>query len=259
MCNICKELERLSFDTWDRIGFARSRAGFRIFETTITQNILFELKKFSESSGNNSIELFEARDEKRNGNDIDLFVQYGDGDRYIFFPLQAKILYSNTKYSKMEHGNQILDLIDYATKADGIPMYLLYNHTSDISLKKYGCSVVSAIHLRDHYADKRTYKGTKKWKIPTFDDLHPSYAEPWQEFFCIFLNIVSSKSIPPDNGLFSRLEAIETIQTYQKDTLLDDTEWMTMKGNSKNSQTIKDEHIQGFAPAYRIILSKEKT
>ena len=38
----CNWFQFFAQETWDRIGFARTRKGLKIFETTITQNLIFE-------------------------------------------------------------------------------------------------------------------------------------------------------------------------------------------------------------------------
>lgn len=172
--NLCDEMRRLSIETWERIGFARNRFGLKIYETTITQNLLFQLQKFSELCGSGNVKMYESTNEKTNGNDIEIFLQVGKS--YICLPTQAKIIYANEKYPKMEHGDQIKDLIKYAKTIDGYPLYLLYNYAKSVpsSYKSYGCTLVSAHYLYKTYA----YKKKTKWIIPSFLDLHPKIAEP---------------------------------------------------------------------------------
>ena len=112
---LCDEMKNLSIETWERIGFARSRPGLKIYETTITQNLLFELKKFSERHKITQIDMFEATNEKTNGNDLEIFLRVGS--KYLCLPTQAKIIYGNGKYPRMEHGNQINDLMSYSSLA----------------------------------------------------------------------------------------------------------------------------------------------
>ncbi len=141
------------------------------------------------------ISIFEATNEKTNGNDIELFVQTKDG--FLFFPIQSKIVYKSQTYPKMEHGNQINDLISYARSKGGEPFYLLYNFSPDFSFlgdikgiscssPDFGCTLIDAEYLLKRYAFKRTDKhGEKRWVIPKFHDLHPKQAIPWFIPFCI--------------------------------------------------------------------------
>ena len=94
----------------------------------------------------------------------------------------------------MEHGDQIVSLINYAEARNGYPLYLLYNYLDDIPIQPadfelYGCSITDAYYLRDNYYNVRTIRkpdGTSKlkWDIPSFSDLHPSNAFPWHELVC---------------------------------------------------------------------------
>lgn len=178
-------LRNLSCETWERIGFSRNRNGLKIFETTITQNIIFNIHLHKPSN----FIIYEATDEKTNGNDIELFIETKKG--FLFLAIQSKIIYKKENYLKMEHGNQLDDLMNYAFSRGGKPFYLLYNYSKDFRFKDtvcgipcnekdFGCTLIGAEYLLENYAFKKTNKhGEKKWNIPSFSDLHPQYAIPW--------------------------------------------------------------------------------
>ena len=160
---LCNFLQLLAYDTWQRVEFGRTRNGFKVFETTITQNILYEFCVYTDIFPEIPMRIFEAVNEPLNGNDIELIIQTSQG--YIIAPLQAKILYSSDDYKAMEHGNQINDLITYAASVGGTPLYLLYNYCSDPMFKhsanlcgipftkeQFGCSLVSANYLLNNFA-----------------------------------------------------------------------------------------------------------
>ena len=196
---LCYWLKEQSRETWERIGFVRCGKHLKIFETTITQNILYNCAKFN--FRNQKIVLFEAVDEKRNGNDIELYVCIKN--RFIFFPVQAKLLYKSLKYTKMNHNGQINSLIKYARTRGGIPLYLLYNFIDFQNLKKlniaktnsycgeyldieqYGCSLVNAFEIfKNFYRHKKC-----KLKIPSFSDLYPEIVFPWMILGCCKMGI----------------------------------------------------------------------
>ncbi|WP_303316592.1 hypothetical protein Q4Q34_07235 [Flavivirga abyssicola] len=91
--DISKILSMISINVWNRIAFARSRKGFKIYETTITQDILHHLALASDIS-NHGMKLFEAKSEKANGNDIECYIKVNGG--FLFFPIQAKLMYSGS-------------------------------------------------------------------------------------------------------------------------------------------------------------------
>src|SRR5688572_6394868 len=87
--NLCNFLQLVAYDTWKRIEFTRTRNGLKIFETTITQNILYEFRIYTDLFPTIPIRMFEAINEPMNGNDIELIIQTRHG--FIIAPIQAKI------------------------------------------------------------------------------------------------------------------------------------------------------------------------
>jgi len=45
----CDVFMAAALDTWYRIRFSRTKPGFKIHETTLTQNLIYELNLFSDS------------------------------------------------------------------------------------------------------------------------------------------------------------------------------------------------------------------
>lgn len=116
--SLCSLLQLIAVDTWNRVEFGRTRKALKIFETTITQNILYELFVYCSRYPKCPVRMFEAVNESINGNDIELCVKIQNG--YVLIPLQAKIVDKHGLYSKIDHKNQIEDLIHYAKKVNGI-------------------------------------------------------------------------------------------------------------------------------------------
>ncbi len=154
--------------------YAYLKPRVRLFETTITQNIIFTINAYNDQHGLN-IQILEAEDEKTNGNDFELIIKFpADGVEY-YAPVQAKKVYRNGKYYSMDHGNQIESLISYASERDSKPLYLLYNfkqspsahtlHPNPVELM--GCSLINAEFLYQNYYNKRKKRnGDDAWLIP---------------------------------------------------------------------------------------------
>ncbi len=190
--NLCSLFRFLSMETWKRLEFAYLRSERAVYETTITQNLLFSIQAFADEFLL-PIEVREANNEATNGNDIELLIRFER--EWIEFRafIQAKRISRRGRYEGMEHGSQIESLIKYAKKNQGIPLYMLYNSIlptdehfcGDAS---HGCTLVSAVHLFKSYYKKRkgvtNGKPVMKWKIPHFRDLHPDQAVPWDKLVC---------------------------------------------------------------------------
>lgn len=192
MNKTCGIFRYASWNTWNRIGFCRSRK-LTVYENTITQNLLFFL--FYHPGVISGIELSEAENEATNGND--LLIEINTHDGYLKLPTQCKIIYKNGYYDKLRYGDQINDLIRYAESPaiSGVPIYLFYNWYEPFEVNKelcglpvstedYGCSFVDAYTLRNNFVRGTTSKGFPNWKIPSFTDLHPNLCDPLWKLVC---------------------------------------------------------------------------
>jgi hypothetical protein len=190
--NLCDLFKVLATETWKRIEFAYLKSGVKVFETTITQNLVFSINAYKDQYGLD-IEIYEAVDEKTNGNDLELIIQFPNEGIEYYVPIQAKKVYRSGKYDSMDHGNQIESLMQYAAGKKAKPMYLLYNFapqplppgtrlTSPAELT--GCTLISAQHLYSHYYNQKKKNGKSGWKIPHFYDLNPTHAFAWHEIVC---------------------------------------------------------------------------
>lgn len=278
---LCNWLKYYSIEVWNRIGFVRRAKRGRISETTITENLIYEFWKLATAS-RFPIQIYEAKNEKVNGSDIEIFVETDKG--FLFLPCQAKILYDNDKYMAISHkvGNndQIQLLIDYANKKEGIPFYLLYNFSldktlyeglpkkissSDISL--YGCSMIGADFINRFYRHGRTdNNGNKEWLIPKFHNLNPTPAFPFHSLICSLQTlgadewIASKKMIIGDvkHKFYSRQEFVKN--DYWVDlaplpsigfVVNENLDFAPENGNELERSTF-------FSPQYRIVFPKER-
>lgn len=277
----CNWFQYFAQETWDRIGYARTHKGLRIWETTITQNLIFEFhvsKSLYASSPmlpySWGIDILEAVNERTNGNDIELFVDTADG--VLFFAIQAKIINHrgflragmvNGNYPNMNHvvggQNQIELLCDYASDKGGIPIYLLYNFVKNhfsrkvfcntsFEIEQYGCSIASANKIKTNYFNGRV------WTAPTFNDLHPNNALPWFVIPCCFASKTKEQIL---EMLGEEIVSSDNITSYNLNEIRSDNNWKvfspfnekgTINGDMENNINLAE-----FNPKYRVIISKE--
>ncbi len=199
--SLCNLFKLFASETWFRIALAHRQPGLRIFETTLTQNIIYQFALYTQLY-RVPVAMYEASDEKTNGNDIEFEILTPKG--LVTLPMQAKLMYRNGRYPQMAHPGQNKALIRYAETHKGYPLYLLYNfYPARPFTPLYGISLVSAYHIRNEFS----YPFRKKLKIPHFNSLHPSPAIPWHELVCNYsksspayiLSLFEHVSTPPES------------------------------------------------------------
>jgi len=109
----------------------------------------------------NACKNFGIKNEKADGNDLEIFVETRNG--YVYFPCQAKIIKDKDKYTNIAYKAQIDLLINHAHEKKGIPAYLLYNYTKDYNrlnkmersgwndIECFGLSLANAISIKDNF------------------------------------------------------------------------------------------------------------
>lgn len=248
--NKLKELyKNISSSIWDRIPFAH-KFEFKYSEITITENLLFDIYKFSIDNPSLAINIFEAKNESANGNDLELCIEI-EPDKYAILVIQAKRIYNvdgKYNYPKISHkvnGKYQIDLLeDYAKREKAIPLYMFYNYAPDFKNKNkkyYGCTLAFSQFIREHYYLKVS---PVSWKIPTFDELHQKHhATPLHTLALNGLQI--KKTID---------KYCKNYNVYIKNELLDNDRWVEIfdKNNQDFSKYTSDE----FEPKYRIILGE---
>lgn len=193
--------KNFEIETWDRLEFTRKTRKLKTYEVTLTQNLLFECFKLAKKNIL-QIEIFEAKNEKVNGNDIELAIETKNG--YIKFPTQAKIINSKFKYPSFSEGSkcflQLKSLIKYARQNSGIPLYLFYNTLSKQesygweeklmtdNIKYYGSTFVDCIGMTNKLLEG-------KISVPSFWDLHPKHGNPIHELLGIIGEDISDIKI----------------------------------------------------------------
>lgn len=270
-------LQLYSVQTWNKIGFVRKRKGLRINETTITQNLVFDFWQLAAAS-TLPIEIYESKNEKVNGNDLEIIVETNKG--FLLLPCQAKIIYRNNRYSTIHYQSknssvfQMDMLLKYAKLNNAIPIYLLYNFYSNYKrtfqieeeigfpLDYFGCSVISAKYLKENFPN--TIKGEKqKLSTPSFEDLHPYSASPFQDF------IRDLQSSEVENWLFENNHTQNDVRFYTEDELHSDKLWNDLaplpaigfvidEAKEKAFMKSLNAKVKVFNPRFRIIFSKKR-
>jgi hypothetical protein len=288
---VCDFFALFSMRTWHELELVQKGA-FRLDETTITQNFVkdfwVESKVF-----NFPIRLFESKNEKANGNDLEVLIETNTG--YIMMPIQIKVIKENEKYIGISHKvqsvNQIDLLIDYANKKRGIAAYIFYNYYSDhnfreyastisenVAYKHFGCTIGNAYNIRKAFYER---DGKNTWKIPSFRDLHMpcKFAIPLHYALCKLIDCNYNgikwfmgnhfKNRPPH---FYKIEDLEEDNfwseifppgrisgTSHAPEMGDIVELVTPQSSKiKRNSPISSHADHLFNPMYRIVISKHK-
>lgn len=257
---------------WERMRFTRGR-NQRISETTITENLIFDFW-YQAKKDQLPVEIYEAKAEKQNGNDLEVFLETSKG--YLLTAFQAKILSKKGKYPNISHrvgdAYQIDLLIDYAKRKGGQACYLFYNYHEDsgyygkleesgkYEYRQFGLTACNAELVRLKFF-KSMAMGKTRVRIPTFEDLHPLHAFPLSEMIRILTDDSAME-------VFEELAEMVNLPIiyYSREDIDEAYGWNEMEPGGKISgipirQTVdfpKHDLQRGFKPKYRIVLSKER-
>ncbi|MEO7214956.1 hypothetical protein [Mucilaginibacter sp.] len=259
---------------WHRIHFARER-NQRISETTVTENLIFDFW-YKNKNGNAAIEIYEAKDEKRHGNDLEIFIETRRG--YLLMACQAKILNKQNKYPNISHkvGDiyQIDLLLEYAKNKGGLASYLFYNYTFDHDTldrleatgkykhAQFGLTACNAELIKlKFFKPGANALGKQRVKIPKFEDIHPLHGFPLPEMIRILRDETALDTI---EELANYIDI--PITYYAKKEITGDYHWEPLVAPSKISgitartKTFSPQNQlkPGFNPKYRIVLPINK-
>lgn len=263
--NTCLLFSQLAIEIWERINFAYSTNGFKVYETTITQNLLFQLEKARKHLHLNFL-IREAIDEKANGNDIEFVLK--SGNKCLKLPMQAKRVKKNLRYSSFSHKTQIDDLISYAKKENGIPLYLLYNFNRNFSQKvklcsidsdqrEYGCSLIDAYYIRDNFTHINS-NNSRSWNIPIFNDLVPNPSKPWIVLPCCLGNFNTKGEVFEQLGISpDQRKQLDYLSLHDCKDVLKEKKWrdFTLGGENDIYKEDQDESVQNtYNPKYQIVI-----
>lgn len=277
--SLCSWSQLFAALTWNKIGFTGNRKRLRITETTFTQDLVFNFWLIARDN-RLSVEIYESKNEKANGNDFEIFVETDKG--YLLLPTQSKLIKTNGSYASIRHQvrgyDQINLLIDYAKRNNGIPLYLFYNYYFNpqfinwiekeitFPVECYGCSIASATNIKESFYNKKIKKdGSKIWVIPHFESLHPLQALPLHFLIC-------SAEEKDMTSLIHQLhdgEYQEPFHYHSREELDDHTGWTNLApppaigfipGDDQKAlfEKLRTVASPEFLPGYRIVISKER-
>ncbi len=246
--NVCDLFHAAAVDTWERIKFSRTTPRLRIHETTITQNLVYEMRLLKSRYPHWGFTLYESINEKTNGDDLELCVLHRNGQVYTY-AMQAKILYHQIRrwgfedgnYPRMNHevgGTPQVDLLLAYSRDNGcIPLYLLYNfitfnqetprdfqHPIPFDYRALGCTVISAYLLKHRFA---MASGQLKGNI-RFSELHHFHFFPWHSHPATpWERLVCFDSSLDEERLKDRWRLAEDHPVKGKDfaSISDDSQW----------------------------------
>lgn len=252
MNKLKKLYKDISSSIWNRIPFSYDM-GFKYSEVTITENLLFNIYKFNIENPTLAINMFEAKNEKANGNDLELCLEI-EANKYIILVIQAKKLYFTTqKYRSISHKvnsiSQIKLLEDYAKQEKAIPLYMLYNYSPNFKKKNkqyYGCTLIFLKYIKDNYYPKSF---SDRWKIPTFHELH-------REHHAVPLHTLASNGLEIKRIIDKYYKTGINYKIYSKNELTDNKKWIEIF--DENNQDFSNYTSDEFEPKYRIIVGKNK-
>ncbi|MFC3356136.1 DUF6615 family protein [Sphingobacterium zeae] len=235
--NVCDVFKAVSRDAWARIYFSRKTPRLKIHETSITQNIVYQMNLLKERFPSLGFDLYESANEKAHGDDLELTISQDDGN-YVTYAIQSKIIYHRRKggkakfedgyYDRLNHWvgkdekrkAQVDLLLSYANEHGFIPLYMLYNYVNSKEIKSnvdnelFGCTVVNA----NYHKINHTINGNLDNKL-TFSFLHPKNGFPWHELICGNPNILSQLN---NNNLTSLNQLSSSLVNYFQTLSLSD-------------------------------------
>lgn len=273
---LCRMFQAAAYDVWERMAFSRTRPRMKIHETSITQNLVYELNLIKWKYSLSGLSIYESTNEAAHGDDLEICIVQRNGQVYKY-ALQSKILYHNLRsrnairlddgdYKKLKHSvsgsNQIDLLIQYASSVGAMPLYLLYNYVSGHSFTgsacnvgydtgQYGCTLVPANYLKVHHSDSN---GNLKDNVK-FSELHPDYAIPWFLLACCFpdfttIQTLQAFALPPNSV---------NLQPYNVDDIeTDNRRWNILGPISEIKTNIVNDYkqaVEGFQFKFRIFIN----
>jgi hypothetical protein len=265
---LCNWSKFFCASVWEKIGFCRLVAKMNVYETSITQELLYQFWQLARHS-KLPIQLYQSKNEKANGNDLEIAIQTKQG--YFLVPCQAKIVSKKSNYAAFPHkvkGVHQLDiLLKYGRKVRGLPLYLTYNfHNTayqnetieslhSLNIQELGCSLHPAALLKKDYSNSLT----GKLSIPNFYDLHRKMAIPFSRLFC---TIGTTRILEETNTPLSAIEF------HTEEDLTDPDYWQDLAPSAAIGRIPLSEEPRftespaatatSFNPRFRILLSMER-
>lgn len=239
--NFCDWIDSYQKALWYRIGYSHSIKGIKVYETAITQNLVFDLllKEFK------NVTIYEAVNERVNG--ADLIVELTCGNLKEIFAVQAKVVKKNGKFPTTNHEvgkskkQQIDLLLDYAKRNKFKAYYMFYCYDQIKDHPDYGICMSEANIIKTKYFKSNGIT------IPKMSDFYnkPHFYSADQILCCNskILNNIPNKSINTNINMNYWREIGSQFE-------------MNIKSDAKD---VKSEDFEGFNPAYLIRVDYSKT
>ena len=229
--DFCTWINAYQKAVWHRIGYSRSIRGMKVYETVITQNLVFDLalKKLP------GVKIFESVNERKNGSD--LLIEICCGTKIKRLAVQAKIAYKNESFPMLDHqvgSVQQIDLLLNYSKLNGYKSaYIFYGYSKSSLLHDYGISIADATHIERKYFIPRP-----KVTIPKMTDLIlDTHCLPAHHEFCCRAS----------DSIFN----FEENQEFTKDLNF----WKAIEVQTPSAKLLSSNESEGFNPAYLIQVS----
>lgn len=255
----CKLFEKIATDIWQHV-IRNHRTGNQAREIGLTSDIVSEIEDNRLAFPNIGVWALEARNERENGNDMDIFVESSPG-RFIWWALQAKVLNLDGTYhdiAVLRSGGeyQWTKLNQLSINAGCVVRYLLYNglatfhyNSYDICNRnfhedQYGCSLVKIDDVERIALAGRA----------SFHDFHPNLAQPWRIITCCLFDTKKESA-----NFFSATQVREAVKIYPHSS--SNTDILNAISDSQQlMNNFTDNAINEFSesaehkPAYRIVI-----
>jgi len=216
--SISNFLKGFSISVWE--GIKQSKFKGRI-EERFTIKLIDEILPYLINSGF-KIKIFNATNEKVNGNDIEIWLEIED-NKFVCFPTQAKRVYEDFKYDAISlDSQQINSLTEYAKKYSGHPLYLFYNYYEKIEeldnsknyeIYDFGCTLVCAYEVKSIVEQSKT---------PEFTDFHPNNFQPLYKIAELAENKITYEEFISN---FKELNELNELKRYDYDDIVRDETW----------------------------------
>lgn len=250
----CKLFEGISSEVWNRIMLAHD-VQIDLPEIGITSDLIVDILRFSKYHlANFDVYAKTGWNENVYGADIEIYIETSV-NHYIMFALQAKVLKKNNRYDTLRDSSDGIMQWEKLTLLEAVSgcksYYLLYNGRSSFkcnltdkcknpySEEQFGCSLVEP-KIIEKFATKKSSTGRNI--NPTFEDIHPSYAQPWRILTCCLhhtqnFNLYSFDDIINSNPNLKRINYELNEITVSSDEEKDES------SNDKEEKDIRNKEI----------------
>lgn len=248
----CKLFEGISSEVWNRIKLAHD-VQTDLPEIGITSDLIVDILQFSKyHHANFDVYAKPGWNENTYGADIEIYVET-NVNNYVMFALQAKVLKKNNRYDTLRDSSDGIMQWDKLSLFEAVSgcksYYLLYNGRNGykcnlidncknpFTQEQFGCSLIEPNVIKT-LANKKSSSG--RYINPTFEDIHPTYAQPWRILTCCLHNTQNFTLYSFDDIINSNPNLRRINYELDEITLLSDEE--KDESSSDKEKDIKDKN-----------------